>query len=248
MNSKNTWLYPFFLILYFLIFLDTQPMGLGQVAEISAGRLGARVITQKNVWTIQNTFEYFKEQAIRNLQLATQISYGLTESLGLKVLLPIYLINTSEEGKSKGISDIITMLSWNFFQDEIHTGIIGAGIKWPTGNPLKIPTTGTGTYDVTLEFSTVHASDSWYASLDIDMILTTKRKGRKFGSQYLYELTFGHGLPFSDNEDLQIFLNLDLDGVLVEQDRFNGVIDPDTGGNVIFFGTIIIMQLQKHSI
>ncbi|MEX0939931.1 MAG: hypothetical protein WDZ41_01065 [Candidatus Babeliales bacterium] len=229
----------FFFFSLFITHSTAYPQLPPLIGEALGERLGGRITTQKGAWILQNTLEYIKAGEEKELIWAAEFAYGLTKDIGVELFIPIFLKNAAAEGISRGLGDIIATVEWKPFVNGPHSLLVMGGMKFPTGDRLAIPLLGTGTFDIVFNISAAHYSNNWYAALNIDTLLTTKRKGFKPGSVYEYELVFGRAINFMNKGSSKLFINLDLTGIYEKQDKINGIIDENTGGNVIFFGPLI---------
>lgn len=233
----------FFIILLFSIICipsHALDVGGGQESEelIQQLRLGGRSVTggSKGVWSVQNALEYFKGEEFSSWEWEVDILYGIGRVLNLEIFIPFFLKNQFLEFTSRGPGDLILNLQWTFFSRGPNSALVAFGPKFPTGKLLKLPPTGTGTYDVNLEFSFVH-SNKWYFSTVLEMLLTTRHSsGLKPANEYDYEFILGRNISIFHG---QLTLSAELFGAYVETDKLNGSIIPETGGNVLYFGPLV---------
>lgn len=211
-------------------------------AEIESQRLGARILTEKGLFTIENLIEYTKAKEDEEILWETELSYGLTESFGLILLVPFFIRNKIVPNHSSGLGDILLTGEWSFFRDHTHHGLLTTGLKFPTGSVHKTPITGTGTIDLFLEFSAIHSSEKWYASIDTENFIRIPRKDRKPGNSYDWEIIFGRLVKFNDHA---LYINMDLFILFNTKDTIGGTRDLDSGGTVIFLGPLISWEHKK---
>lgn len=74
--------------------------------------------------------------------------------------------------------------------------------------------------------------------------ITTSDNGTKFGNQYLYQFGFGRNI-LGCKDKLIIALMVDIDGEYSEKDKINGVIDPNSGGNVVYITPSLWVSTKK---
>lgn len=230
------------LLVFSILFLyqTQQALDLGQIAGEALTRFGGRIVSDAKKFKLQNSFEYTKAGDEKELLWILLASYGFTDTLGIEFTLPVFLKNTQQGFSSKGISDVIVGMQWQFFNQPEHTALLTGSLVFPTGSIEKIPTTGDGTIQIGLQFSALHTSEVWHCAFDVDVFLPIKRKRIDPGRQYLLELTFGRKIPTPSYLKIEDFyINSFLSIIYEEEDFCDGIVDPDSGGSVVFLGPLL---------
>lgn len=236
---KHQKLSIFFFSITFLLFYQTDLYALEgpalEVGEFAQQRLGGRNIAQANAWVLQHAIEYFKISQVKNLLYEIDVVYGFAQNFGLEMFIPINLKNADGPFVSRGMGDIIFDVQWTFYEKGPDFGLIATGVKVPSGSTNTIPINGTGTWDLSIELSTTHFSQNWYASFVIDAIISSKKNGLRFGSSYDYEFILGRVFKLWGGT---LTISLDMLGLYLEPDKLFGRRLENTGGNIIFFGPL----------
>jgi hypothetical protein len=203
-------------------------------------RIGAQINAHNHKWTVQTIIEFTKANKQRQLVYETDVAYGFTESLGAVAFFPFFLQNTSLDGENvKGIGDMIFAGQWQFFKKDPHFALTTIGLQMPTGRSSTIPSTGSGTFNIFIELAAYHSSKDWYIGLDVDGFVPIKRRHKHPGFQFLWELKGGRIFTLPLKQESKLYVTLHIDGLLQKQSTFDHLIDPDTGGSVIFFGPLV---------
>lgn len=226
----------------FNIYITNAMRQVGEAAEFTQQRLGGRNAPKSKPWTIEPSLEYFKAHEAELMTFELDVLYSFNERFAIEVFTPFILKNKFGPFVSRGIGDMIIDFQWVPWKNDIHTFLIIPGIKFPTGNPHKEPLTGTGTYDFSFEFASYHASDRWHVSFVYEMLLTSKRKGYKFGNEYNYEFIFGRQINY--NDDTRLVISAELFGIYLQKDRFFSETVPDTGGHTLYLGPLFSFQYK----
>lgn len=202
-----------------------------------ASRLGGRPLPHQGQFEAGTLFECIKAQQDLEVFEDTAIAYGFTERIWSTLWIPFFLENNIEGERSRGISDIFWGGAYTYFLDEPNRAHGQVAIKFPTGNPNKHPATGTGTYDIFLQHTTIHSSENWFASADIEGFIRLKNKKYKPGNTFDTELIFGHA--FHPARNWTIYTSGDIFMIYNQGNDTGTLIDADSGGTVIFLGPLI---------
>lgn len=162
--------------------------------------------------------------------------YGLTDNLTLYVTLPFSPRNRYGKSHSSGLGDLYLEGEFLLYDkdslcssDQL-TLVLGFGL--PTGSAVKAPPTGFGTaaFFIGGTFSHLTINGLLFTSHGINF--AGSNHGIKFGSQFLYQFGFGRALP-SRAETILLWM-VEVDGTYSWQDRIQRVINPDSGGNIVY--------------
>jgi len=105
-------------------------------------------------------------------------------------------------------------------------------ITVPTGSVKKNPPTGFGSPSLFLGGTYYHVLVDWFVFTSQGAVLTCSDHGTKFGDQFLYQFGLGRNIP--SPEGWIYAWMVEIDGQYNKKNRIDGVIDHDSGGNVIY--------------
>lgn len=177
------------------------------------------------------------------------ILWGIRDNLTLFLNFPFSPGNREFENHSSGLEDFFAQLEWAYYTkstkcSSTQATLVG-NISFPTGSALKMPNTGFGSIGFFIGATLNYTAINWMVFTSYGATLTTTRHRTKIGNQILYELGVERYLPSPCG---WIFaLMFEIDGVYAWKDRIKGQIDPNSGGNVIYF-TPSIWISSKHLI
>ena len=85
-------------------------------------------------------------------EVATMLSYGITENVDVVLGIPYQWFKVKEDGeiisREKGLSDISLELKWRFYERDGWSFALKPGATFPTGNEKKDLGTGRVTYSI----------------------------------------------------------------------------------------------------
>lgn len=175
------------------------------------------------------------------------VIYGLTEKLTLYITLPFSPRSRYGKSHSSGLEDLylqgeLLLYDKDFLcsSDQL-TLVVAFGL--PTGSAVKAPPTGFGTaaFFIGGTFSHLTVQGLLFTSHGINF--AGSNHGTRFGSQFLYQFGFGRALP-SRAETIWLWM-VEVDGTYSWQDRIQGAINPDSGGNVVYLTPSIWFSSKK---
>lgn len=177
----------------------------------------------------------------------TQLLYGITDDLSLFIDLHSVPHFISDGFISTGLGDLNVQLEYAFFEKKTATSTaqstLVTAVSLPTGSAEKNPSTGLGAPGFFLGVTFSYLSTKWYAFADDGILLTTRNKGIKFGNQFFYEFGLGHNLG---NPGGCILLGLlEFNGFWTNKNRIKCIINPNSGGNMIFLGPSIFLSSER---
>jgi hypothetical protein len=175
------------------------------------------------------------------------VVYGLTENLSLFVNVPYAASYKQGKQRSNGFEDAFAQLEYVYLDTatKTHTdqATIVANMTVPTGSIHKDPETGNGSPTVFLGTTYNRTYVDWFAFVSPGVILTTARNGTKFGNSYLYQL--GVGRHIANINGWLLAWMAEADGTYSQRNRVLGVIDHNTGGNVVYVTPSIWASTKK---
>jgi len=185
------------------------------------------------------------------------VLYGITDEISLFINLPFAPQHQQDTMISSGVEDIYIQLEWEFICQESLTAYNDAtlvgGIFFPTGEfeqqslgaPARILPISFGSPTYFLGATVKHLATKWYVYASPAALITTKHTcvNTKLGNQFLYEAGIGRNIG---NPWGCIFTwVLELNGAYAMQDRIEGTIDPNSGGNIVFLGPSLFFSSER---
>lgn len=170
------------------------------------------------------------------IDVIPSILYGITSSLSIFINAPYAASYEVGPQKSSGFEDAFAQLEYAFYNNSTKSyadeATVVANMTVPTGSIQKNPATGIGSpsYFVGTTFNRTYVD--WFLFGSPGVILTTAKNGTKFGNSYLYQ--FGFGRNIADINGWLIAWMTEIDGNYTQQNRVQGLIDPNSGGNIVY--------------
>lgn len=181
-------------------------------------------------------------------EVIPSILYGIRNDLSLFVQLPIAAQFSSNGRHSSGIQDLSLQLeyAWHATEKETYTNqcTLVTALFLPTGNDHKEPTTGFGSPSFFLGLTAYHIGTEWYYYASPAVLVTTHHKKSKAGNQYLYQAGFGKNIAYKTDQWILTWL-LEFTGTYTQKRKLDGVIDQNSGGNVILLTPSLWFSTEK---
>lgn len=183
------------------------------------------------------------------VDIIPELVYGITENSSIFIGAPIAASYRTDKDRSSGFEDALAQFEYAFYNKStskyIDQATIVAGITVPTGSAEKQPPTGVGSPSFFLGGTFNRFYPDWFVFTSDGAMLTTSHNGTKFGNTYLYQFGFGRNIFGSDREIVAWLV--EINGYYTEKNRIKGVIDPNSGGNVVYV-TPSLFIATKHAI
>jgi len=181
-------------------------------------------------------------------ELIPSFIYGITNEISVLVELPFALKFQSEQAVSRGVKDLLLQVEGVVFAPEKASTIdeitLVANIEFPTGTLTEEPLTGMGTLNFFFGFTASYTGPEWYYFISSGMTLTTTRKKTKFGNEFLYQCGISKNISYRANKWLFNWM-IELNGAYAQRDKISGLIDCNTGGNVLLLGPSLWFSTQR---
>jgi hypothetical protein len=183
--------------------------------------------------------------------IVPNVIYGIRDDLSLGFFNPYFLRSRSgtSSSHSSGIGDIFFQGEYGYYtkstKEYTLQGTIVGDVFIPTGSSKKDPRTGNGSSSYFLGTTFAYVSYNWYAFVSPGALLTTTHHGTKFGNTYLYQWGVARYIEQLSPKGWIFDLIVEFDGTYEEKDKKKGVIDPNSGGNVIFVTPSIWMSSER---
>lgn len=178
----------------------------------------------------------FKGENQYFINLVPTLIYGFTDNFSIFLSAPFAVRYRQKDRHSSGPGDAIIQLEYAFYTKAYRTyydqATIVTNIIIPTGSNKKNPNTGIGSNSFFIGGTYSRMGINWFYFTSHGGILTTSSHRTKFGNQFLYQ--FGTGRRIANSKEWLFAWMLELDGIYSWRDKIQGVIDPNSGGNVIY--------------
>jgi hypothetical protein len=203
-------------------------------AEFGLGTAGTPM---EDKWNIETETDYFKAGQDCAVSQETSILYGVNDWFGISITFLFFWKLKQGGDSTKGIGDTSVELIFNVYKDPIHIFTLSVGVQAPTGDFRKVPATSTGSFDFVGEFYFAHDSQYWYFDSAVDWILTGKHNNKiKTGNSFSYFLTGGFKTKLKKGSPTTLYFLTAMTGFYGDPNDSGVILDPDSGGNVIFIG------------
>lgn len=170
--------------------------------------------------------------------------YGLTNHIGFRLFIPVFLKRRVGSNVSRGLSDISFETIFIRFFKPYNATLGSIGFFAPTGDSTVTPALGTGNYNLLLTAQWIHSSPHWYWSFLLRPVISFKRKGVYAGSVLNFEYLFGPKFTL-EHAKLPMAILLEMDGFWRKPTKVNGVIVPNTGGTVVIVGPLVSVRTGR---
>lgn len=164
------------------------------------------------------------------------VLFGITDSWSIFFNFPFTPLMRDRDHKSSGLEDFFVQLEYAFYTKPTCTYIdqatVVANITVPTGSINKNPPTGFGAPTFFLGATYYHVMVDWFVFTSPGALITTSEHRTKIGDQFLYQFGFGRNIP--SPEGWIYAWMLEIDGQYTKKNRIRGILDDNSGGNVIF--------------
>lgn len=182
------------------------------------------------------------------VDLLPMMVYGISDKMSILVTVPYAVSYREGPVKRSRFEDSYAQLEYAYYSKSTKTysdqATVLANISLPTGT-LKFPATGVGSPSFFLGTTFNRSAVDWFAFTSHGVILTTSRDGIKVGNSVLYQ--GGLGRNIADTHGWIFAWMVELDGFYLGQSKGQGLVDRDSGGNIIF-ATPSLWASNKHFI
>ncbi len=183
-----------------------------------------------------SVIDYLKGKNRKRTEVILGILHGVSDRSSLLAIIPVAAKFRENNQCSSGIEDCVLQAEYAFFQHTCLTyanqATVVGSIGFPTGSSKKQPVTGSGSPSFFLGATVEHLSIDWYCFLDSGALITTNKRGTKFGDVFLYQGGFGRNIAYKSHHWIFTCL-VEFDGRFAKRDRIDCQWDPNSGGNTI---------------
>ena len=188
----------------------------------------------------EKVFYLFADDLVGNQKHLTEVAftalYGISENVALLLYIPYATSFKMNQKKSKGITDSDVQLEYAFYNKStfqyVDQATIVTNVSFPTGSIHKNPPTGFGSPSFFLGATYNRTYSDWFYFGSPGVQLTSSKDNTQDGNNYLYQL--GLGKNMFDHKGWIFAWMTEFDGIYSQKNRIQGVMDPNSGGNVIY--------------
>lgn len=170
------------------------------------------------------------------ITLIPSILYAFTDDFSLFVSIPIDARNRQDCFHSSGGGDVFIQLEYAYYTKIDYTYInqatILGNVSIPTGSAKKNPPTGFGANSFFVGTTLSRMEFYWFYFVSTGAIFNCSNHLDKLGNSYLYQ--GGIGRHIFNTKDWLFAWMVEINGVYSWQNKVNGVIDPNSGGNTVY--------------
>jgi hypothetical protein len=179
--------------------------------------------------------------------IVPSILYGIRDDLSFFFNVPFSPGNKDLNQHSSGLEDIFAQFEYAFLMKQNSRSTDQATLvvngSFPTGSSTKVPPTGFGSYGFFIGTTFYHMDINWFAFASPGVTLPVARHETKFGNQILYQCGFGIYIP-SPRGWIFNWL-VEFDGIYFWKNKINNLVDPNSGGNVIYITPSIWISSKR---
>lgn len=170
------------------------------------------------------------------VDLIPGVVYGVSDKFSVFLNVPVTPGYKMGAQHSSGFEDVFLQCEYLVYgKDTKYSSeqiTVVASFSFPSGSALKNPPTGFGSMGYFIGGTYNRTLVDWFYFTSYGVNLSTSNHHTKIGNVYLYELGFGRNIADVDG---WIFAWLvELDGIYQIRNRIRGVLDLNSGGNVIY--------------
>lgn len=178
----------------------------------------------------------FEGKRKTTIDLIPSILFGINKDWSIFFNFPFTPLMEDGRQRSSGLEDFFVQLEYAFYNKSTLTytdqGTVVTNITFPTGSSKKNPPTGFGSPSIFIGATYYHILVDWFVFTAPGAILTSSDHGTKFGDQFLYQFGLGRNIP-SPKGWIYAWM-VEVDGQYNKKNRIDGVLDKNSGGNVIY--------------
>ena len=170
------------------------------------------------------------------IDIIPSVLFGITEEWSIFFNAPFTPLLKDDCNSSSGLEDFFIQLEYAFYNKStssyVDQATLVSNITFPTGSIHRNPPTGFGSPSLFLGGTYYRTWVDWFVFTSNGAILTSSNHGTKFGDMFLYQMGFGRNFP--SPEGWIYAWMIEFDGQYNKKNRIDGIIDSNSGGNVIY--------------
>jgi hypothetical protein len=198
---------------------------------------GQNILNKNQFEILLGTQHFIGGSSLEALTFFPAAIYGLTDTSSLLFTLPYVAINRSGDEQSSGLSDAVVQYEYAFYSESnayfSDQATVVTNISLPTGSVKKQPRIGYGSPSFFLGWTFFRSYPLWSFFTSQGATITGDQSCFKAGNEYLYQAGMIRHIC-NINKSWTFAGMLELNGQYTEKDKFQGVSDPNTGGNVVY--------------
>lgn len=220
---------------------STKPPPIGNFALPSSQTPGALLTFGGNILEVGEVkIFFFADRFVGKHKLTIDgfpgLTFGVTDNFSVMFGFPFTPCLRNGKEHSSGWEDCFIQGEYAFYNSSTFAysdqASLVATFLFPTGSSRKKPSTGFGAPSFFLGAVYHHSTVDWFMSIGVGGTLTGSDHGTKLGDKFLYECSIGRNIP--SPEGWIYACVVEMDGEYSKKNRMHGVLDPDSGGNVIY--------------
>jgi hypothetical protein len=199
---------------------------------------GPAVVAEKGLLQIEEQIDWFNGNGISLVISQFEISYGILDKLGMRVIIPSILRLKDTNLNTSSFGDTFILFDWYFFRTKEVLASVTSGVKLPTSSKPIVAIFSSQSFDIPFESQIILNLQDWYAEAEGTALFKVKsRKKIKFGNVYTFDFGFGPKYTFSNPRFFKtMFLVGRLTGIHTRFRFVEGVLDDNSGGTLVLLG------------
>lgn len=231
---------------------DEEPPKIGNFSLPYSQQPGPLIGFGENILEKHETQLYFYADDFAGINkhfvdFIPQLLYGITDTLSIFINTPYAVSYETGPNKSSGFEDAFAQLEYAYYNHSTshftEQATLLANMAVPTGSINKIPATGVGSLSFLLAGTYNRTYKDWFVFGCPAVEFTTAKNGTKFGNSYFYQFGFGREIAFTHGWLLAWMT--EINGTYTQRNRVRGVIDSDSGGNIVYVTPSIWASTKK---
>lgn len=231
---------------------EKKPLKLGNLSLKSSQQPGPLVGFGENIIDKGQTqfflvADEYKRREGYFIDVIPSFLYGITDSLSVFFNVPEAIRYKEKNHRSSGLEDVFVQFEYAFYNatercstDQVT---IVTNVTFPTGSVKKNPLTGFGSPSFFIGGTYNHTGIDWFYFGSLGAILTTSHNNTKVADQCLYQIGFGRNIASPPG---WIFAwMVEIDGLYASRNIIQGIVDPNSGGNVIYITPSLWISNEK---
>lgn len=177
--------------------------------------------------------------------------YGLSENAVVLFSVPIAVDYYEKPYHASGLADSSMQVEYAFYNRSneffMESATIVADMTIPLGSLDKNPATGLGAPGLFIgsTFNRMYTDWYWFVSPGVNWVLPNQNIA--VSTEYFYQAGIGKNIKSKANHYIWFAL-LEIDGLYSTKGKFNGIRDPDSGGNIIYLTPSLMYSKEKFFI
>ena len=176
------------------------------------------------------------------------ILHGITDTLSVFFNVPVAASFKQDQNRSSGLEDAFLQFEYAFYTKKTSTlfdqATFVTNVTFPTGSSSKIPPTGFSSPSFFLGGTFSRMYTDWFVFTSHGAVFPTTHNTTKFGKEFLYQFGFGRNLFDIDSKWIYAWM-AEINGQYSVQNTINGIVDSNSGGNIVFITPSLWISSKK---